>query len=220
MAELQVATMRALAADGIVESLTDFFVSKGNRPVPPESISIEGKKPEIAFTDGLNTIYLRVLEKPDLARRNGLLKVAVDSVSFTSVANRVYVALPKTYAAVLDAAILREHGLGLIVYDARGVEEVLPASLFEHRSEAKPSMEIEQLKRRISTLERTVETLGSELTRVKSMKPLLAGPRTPEHDGPVAPEPSKPDFLPSFFEDNPWVDILAKRGREPEQVAG
>lgn len=219
MAEPQVATTRALAADGTIESLTNFFVSKGNRPVPPENLSIEAKKPEISFTDGLNTTYLRVLQKRDLTGRNGLLKVAVDSVSFTSVANKVYVALPKIYAAVLDAAILREHGLGLIVYDARGVEEVLPASLFEHRSEVKPSVEIEQLKRRISTLERNLETLSSELTRVKSMRPLPA-PRPSEHDGPVVPEPSKPDFLPSFFEDNPWVDILAKRGREPEQVAG
>jgi hypothetical protein len=220
MAELQVATAGALAANRMKESLTNFFVSKGNQLLPLESISIEGKRPEMAFTDGLNTTYLRVLEKHDLPERNGLLKVALDSVSFTSMANRVYVALPKTHAAVLDAAILREHGLGLVIYDARGVEEVLPASLFEHRPEAKPSMEIEQLKRRISTLERTVETLSSELTRVKSMKPLLAGPRTSEHSGPAAPQPSKPDFLPSFFEDNPWVDILAKRGREPEQVAG
>jgi len=220
VAELQVEAQQKVDDNNVEESISAFFTSKGHRPLPLDGISAEGKKPELAFTDGLNTTCLRVLRKSSLQARNKLLKAAMDSVSFTSTANKVYIALPKVYATILDAAVLREQGLGLMLYDERGVEEVLPPKLFEHRSESKPSLEIEQLKRRILALEKGVETLSSELIKIRSMKSLQLGPKSLEPNGPPVVGPSKPDLLPSFFEGNPWIDILSKRGREPEQVAG
>ncbi len=202
--------------------LTEFFASRGQRPVPRDKIPADGEeKPDMAFTDGRTTTYLKVFEKDDLEERNTLLQVALSAVAYIRVANRVYLVLPKVQASIVDAAILRERGLGLIVYDSKEVEEVLPATFFEHDvSGAKPSADLERLKSRISTLERTVDTLVSELSRIKSLKlePLESRRTHQEIPITVAPERSQP--LPSFLQDNPWLDILSKRGREPEQIAG
>ncbi len=119
MAELKVAAVQMAGEENARESLQAFFSSRGSRPISLKGTPIDGSKPGLIFTDGVNTTYLRILERGNLQNRNGLLEAVVDSVSYTSVANKVYLALPKVYATVVDAAILQEKGLGLIVYDSR-----------------------------------------------------------------------------------------------------
>jgi len=202
--------------------LAEFFASRGQRPIPQDTMLAGAEeKPDLAFTDGRTTTYLKVFEKDDLEERNSLLQVALNAMSYLQVANRAYLVLPKVHAAIMDAAILRERGLGLIVYDSKGVEEVLPASLFEHDAKsAKPSADLERMKSRISALERTVETLASELSRIKSTKLEQPEARRTYPEIPASIEPQKPQPLPSFLQDNPWLDILSKRGRESDQIAG
>jgi len=202
--------------------LTEFFASKGQRPISRDTMPVrEEEKPDLAFTDGRTTTYLKVFDKDDLQNRNTLLQAALSSVSYIPVANRVYLALPKVQAAILDAAILRERGLGLVVYDSKGVEEVLPASLFEHETTStKTNVDLERLTSRISALERTVETLVSELSKIKSLRLEQLEVKRTRPESPTAFEPQKPERLPSFLQDNPWLDILSKRGREPDQFAG
>jgi len=204
----------------IDESLEAFFSSRGHRRISGENKHTERKKGELVFTDGVNTIYLRALEMNGLDERNRLLETIADSVAQTSVANKVYLALPKVCATILDAAILREKGLGLMVYDSRGVEEVLPARLFDHMPpEPKNTLELEQLRGRISTLEQIVEALNSELSKIRLTRPVQLNTKSTQISDADTTEPQKPDVLPSFLQDNPWVDILARRGREVEQVA-
>ena len=202
------------------ESLEAFFSSRGLRRILEGNRHRERKKGELVFTDGVGTVYLRVLELNGLDERNRLLETIADSVEQTSVASKVYLALPKLCATILDAAILREKGLGLMVYDSRGVEEVLPARLFDHTPpEPKNTLELEQLRRRISALEQTVEVLNSELSKIRSTRPMQLNTRTAQISAAHTIEAQKPEVLPSFLQDNPWVDILARRGREVEQVA-
>ncbi len=204
------------------ERLAEFFASKGQRPIAQDTMLAGAEeKPDLGFTDGRTTTYLKIFEKDDLGERNSLLQVALSAMSYLQVANRAYLVLPKVHAAIMDAAILRERGLGLIVYDSKEVEEVLPASLFEHDAKnAKPSADLERLKSRISALERTVETLASELSRVKSTKLEQLEARRTYPEVPASIGPQKPQPLPSFLQDNPWLDILSKRGRESDQIAG
>jgi len=208
--------------EDIVARLTEFFASRGQRAIPEDTISTGTKeKPDLAVTDGKTTTYLKVFRRDDLQERNTLLQVALGALSYTAVANRVYLVLPKVQAAVLDAAALRERGLGLLVYDLKTIEEVLPARLFEHGSVGtRPSADLERLRGRISALEQTVEALVSELSRIKSVKleQLEVKGRRPET--PAIAGPQRPQPLPSFLQDNPWLDILSKRGRESDQIAG
>jgi len=211
-----------VAEASITARLTEFFASKGQRPIPQDTMSTgREEKPDLALTDGRITTYLKIFQRDDLQERNTLLGVALSAMSYTEVANRAYLVLPKIQAAVLDAAVLREKGLGLIVYDSKAIEEVLPAHIFEHNSAgAKPSADLERLKSRISTLEQTVEALVSELSRIKSLRTEQLEVRGRRQETPAMAEPQRPQRLPSFLQDNPWLDILSKRGREPDQIAG
>jgi len=211
-----------VAEASITARLTEFFASKGQRPIPQDMISTGREdKPDLAFTDGRVTTYLKVFLRNDLQERNTLLEVALSAMSYTEVANRAYLVLPKIQAAVLDAVVLREKGLGLIVYDSKAIEEVLPAYIFEHNSaSAKPSADLERLKSRISTLEQTVGALVSELSRIKSLRTEQLEVRGRRPETPAMTGPQRPQRLPSFLQDNPWLDILSKRGREPDQIAG
>jgi len=211
-----------VAEASITARLTEFFASKGQRPIPQDTISTgREEKPDLALTDGRITTYLKIFLRNDLQERNTLLEAALSAMSYTEVANRAYLVLPKIQAAVLDAAVIREKGLGLIVYDSKAIEEVLPAHIFEHNSaSAKPSADLERLKSRISTLEQTVEALVSELSRIKSLKIEQPDVRRTHPETPAIARSQKPQPLPSFLQDNPWLDILSKRGREADQIAG
>jgi len=211
-----------VAEEDIVARLTEFFASRGQRSIPEDTISTgTEEKPDLAVTDGKATTYLKVFRRDDLQERNTLLQVALRALSYTAVANRVYLVLPKVQAAVLDAVVLREKGLGLIVYNSKAIEEVLSARLFEHDSVgARPSADLERLRSRISALEQTVEALVSELSRIKSAKLEQLEVKGKRPETPAIAGPQRPQPLPSFLQDNPWLDILSKRGREPDQIAG
>jgi len=211
-----------VAEEDIVGRLTGFFASRGQRSIPEDTISTgTEEKPDLAVTDGKATTYLKVFRRDDLQDRNTLLQVALRALSYTAVANRVYLVLPKVQAAVLDAAVLREKGLGLIVYDSKAIEEVLPARLFEHESVgARPSADLERLRSRISALEQTVEALVSELSKIKSVKLEQLEIKRTHPETPAIAGREKPQPLPSFLQDNPWLDILSKRGKESDQIAG
>jgi len=211
-----------VAEEDIVARLTEFFASRGQRPIPEDTISTgTEEKPDLVVTDGKATTYLKVFRRDDLQERNTLLQVALRALSYTAVANRVYLVLPKVQAAVLDAAVLREKGLGLIVYNSRAIEEVLPARCFEHDSVgARPSADLERLRSRISALEQTVEALVSELSRIKSAKLEQLEIKRTHPETPAIAGREKPQPLPSFLQDNPWLDILSKRGKESDQIAG
>jgi len=123
------------------------------------------------------------------------------------------------HASLLDASMLQDRGLGLLVYDSRSIEEaVVPRHFERHSANIEADVDIEWMKNRISALEKTVENLAHELSTVKAKRiELDAIPTQPKLPSDVS--DSKSDKLPSFLKDNPWVDILGRRGREPDHVA-
>ena len=66
---------------------------------------------------------------------------------------------------------------------------------------------LRSLSSRLEALSRRVDMLSSSML-VRPQAP--SAPARPQ----VAPSPPEPEGLPSFFKDNPWLDILARRGRD------
>ena len=195
--------------------LEQLLQRKGYRPNPDLR---DLDKKELGFTDGRSTLIVRVLEDSETRNRNAILDAALSALSLASKANLVYLALPKLHASLLDASILQNRGLGLITHDVRTVEEVVVAKRIDQdltRSESSTDMEL--MKNRIVALERTVETLASELSviRAKRIEPERPRRQTPSETV----DRGKKDLLPSFFKDNPWLDILANRAKEPDHNA-
>jgi hypothetical protein len=212
-------------------SLNDYFLnerikfymkSKGIEPLENYSLK-SNEKPDMAFNDGTNLIFIKIFHVNDFQNRNALLDLILHSVLFTKEANKVYVVIPKIFASIIDWRIFQEHGLGLILYDERMIEEVFQPKVFEHQiPEASSPIvpkeffeEFERLKNKVLSLEQLVHNLMEELSQIKLKNKLKE----------VTPsiKPSKleekiqlNENLPSFLKDNPWLEILSKRGREQQ----
>jgi len=204
----------------IINQIKEYFVRRGYRILSVDEVSSD-VKPSLAFTDGESTIYVKVFSEEELSDRNSLLDAVLQSLRLIEKANRVYLALPKIYSTILDGRILQRHGLGLLICGGSGVTEAIPARQHEisvHEGLRSDEMkmildglhELRDLKRRVSELEETVKMLSEEISRLKSMRVRV---RAEEMKSPPV-SVKIPQELPSFFKDNPWLEILTRRGQE------
>jgi hypothetical protein len=184
--------------------------------------------PPMFFKGEDTSICAVVLDEPGWANRQAFLNSIMKATALVGKSNRTYLALPKSVASLTDARLFQERGIGLFTYDHRNLEEALPARYFEiataavhqTREGVNPRLEneIRELRAQIDTLERTVHSLSEELMSQRRMpsapEPVEAFPsaRTLTTIGAV-------ESLPTFFEGNPWLQVLSRRGKEEARIA-
>jgi hypothetical protein len=137
-------------------------------------------------------------------------------------------------ATTLDSQIFKTHGLGLILFDDRRIEETIegrikPALESKPINTAAPDQnlisEFMILKSMYAQMEKTIEDMREEM-KTMNQSTRTTEPRPPIRMEPIeAPRPataytitSHPTQgpLPSFFNNNPWLDVLSRRGRAEE----
>ena len=206
------------------DRIREYFLSKGYSEDP---INEDGFS---AFLNGEYRTAVKVLSLEDLEDRNILLQSLLEAASKPRSHSRIYVAMPKLLASVIDGKILEEIGLGLLIYDERNVEEAIPAKVMKPKTVQKvpaavgvdPSItrELQLLKMEISELRETVEKLKRELDGLRGgVKPHREEKGKREVKMEVKISSSQPSGLPSFFQDNPWLSVLSQRGKETGEIA-
>jgi hypothetical protein len=172
--------------------------------------------------DGVVTA-VRIVEETDLSRRNSVLEAVLSSTSLTNQVNRVYLALPKLLSAAIDGSIVEEHGIGLMVFDETTLEEVVAPKHFQAKKNSPAPVgeesykilrdEITNLRTRIDSLEDIAESMRSEITRLRSLRcsPPQIGTTS------ISSSASLTKQTPSFMKDNPWVEVLSRRGQEGDR---
>ncbi len=186
-----------------------FFLSRNYQPSPGDRLRL-GENLILLFKGKGERVIVSIASEKDLAERNSLLRAVVKAVSLKGRADKVYIALPRLYASILDSKIIRDEALGLLIYDERGVEEAVPAVNVSSKNAdiAEWIEEIKRLRREMLRLERKIESLSSEIQRLKSIKPTI-------REVEVKVEETIQE-VPSFLKDNPWINILSQRGKEIE----
>jgi len=178
--------------------------------------------PDLIMSNNTNRMYLKIIQKESISERNKLLGSIMKSVSYLLEANIVYLALPKLYASILDGRVFRENGLGVLIYDDRGApEEVIQPKIFPNKQTSASSTstipikmmeEINSLKDNLHSLEIEVNILKDLVSNLKSNQKIIEiEPQIKKVK--VEQKTDSTDF-PEFMRDNPWVEILSKRGRE------
>lgn len=204
------------------DRIREYFLSQGYSEDP---INEDGFS---SFLDGEYRTAVKILSLEDLEDRNILLQSLLEAASNPKSYNKVYVAMPKLLASIIDGKILEEIGLGLLIYDERSVEEAIPAKTVKpqavHASSTTvdPSIarELQFLKAELSELRETVEKLKRELTALREgVKPHREERGRREVKMEVKIPQSQPLGLPSFFQDNPWLSVLSQRGKETGEIA-
>jgi hypothetical protein len=219
----------------IEERFRLYFTAKGFSPI--EEGSGDRGLPTLAFSDGEQLVRVAIMPLSPIGSRTSILSAAMRALELKRSAHMVYLALPKLYASMIDAEIFEERGLGLITFDERRLDEVIPAKASEPEPARAPAAhpgvgeeELRGLKERISELEALVRSLDRQLRALREA-PAAPEPRMgpdaemefiPSRPSPPSqPQPMRSGELPSYFKDNPWLEILAKRGREaPDRYVG
>jgi hypothetical protein len=189
--------------------------------------------PGLSFTIGTENVRVVFLRAQDFAQRNCIIDTVLNLSSLRNSYQLLYLAAPRLLGATIDAAIFRAHGIGLLLFDERRIDEAVTAqpvhtTFVQATSQTHPSVvtELATLKSMYGEMERTIAKLREDLRDFKDT------PRraeiTSEHIRPTSMVSRDTVFapidragLPSYFSNNPWLDVLSKRGRsENEPIAG
>ena len=191
----------------------------------------------LSFLDGADQVHVMVLKTQDLAQRNSIIDTVLKLSSLRNSYQTVYLAAPRLLGATIDASIFRAYGIGLLFFDERRIDEaVAPQPLQATRPQLIPSpaqdpglvSELATLKSMYFEMERNLTQLRDDLKNLHETprnsgfapqlsQPLQGVPREPVY----APNITQGGPLPSYFSNNPWLDVLSKRGRmENEPLAG
>jgi len=215
---------------------TAFVIITRERAVADRRCFMEAVMRASALRPFANYLYLAVpkLLAPfmdtEVLREHGIGLLVVDeegareamASSFrpvgTPVAQQGALALPSELSALLNDLLTRLSAL-----------EQRVGRLEEELARVRPSLarlrEVGELREQVRTLSARLDALShrvSALSLARPSQPMLAAPAANSPVGAqagAAQAPSGAEELPSFFKDNPWLEVLARRGREDEVSA-
>jgi len=196
----------------------------------------------LSFVMGNERTLISVLTITDIIQRNRIIDTLLHLSSLRSEGTQPYIAAPRLLGATLDSQIFRSSGIGLLLYDDRRIEETIkpePINRTTGINQASPSSstdttliaELAAIKLTCAELEKNMSLMRTEFKSLQES----AMPSTPisrDSDGQAFSSLQRPEAtfqtgmlekgaLPSFFTNNPWLDVLSKRGRaEGPPLAG
>jgi hypothetical protein len=206
----------------IEERLLHYFLAMGAQPVEPLRNLPTGLTVEL----GLDKVHIAVLKNDAFLERGKIIESIMDLLSGRHLANQIYLAAPRLLGTSLDAELFRSHGIGLLLFDERRIDETIsPHSFPVHQSDASDQntnlglvTEVATLKSMYSEMQETVAKLHEDLKNLResfcpapSNSERIRRPQAPSHELSLTAASSE---LPAFFTNNPWLDVLSKRGRE------
>ena len=216
----------------IEDRLLHYFLAMGAHPTERSEIP----QNNLAFILGSEKVHVVILRSEDFVERNRVIEAILSLMSLRNSSQLLYLAAPRLLGASIDAAIFRPYGIGLILFDERRIDEavapqlVQPTNLVQQTSQAPdPGLftELATLKSMYTEMERTIATLRDDLKILRRNSETQSDTTEATHSRivrrePVFPSPSiSGSQLPAFFSNNPWLDVLSKRGRSGDgPIAG
>lgn len=220
---------RRLSPEDVVAAL---YEEEGFYEVGRSEDAVLGAAGRLLLSDGRKEIAVNILDEDSFTNKGALHDALLEAEKLQERYEGVVLAVPRRFMRAVDETVLSRHGIGLVIYDSLGAEEIIPPRIREKpaikepapRAEPPhPSQEelvklrselskilrvLEELEARLDRLEKEQKRLSTRLNRLESAKPLEKAPK-PEEKA-VAAVRSPPN-LPSYLQDNPWVEILSRR---------
>jgi hypothetical protein len=216
----------------IEDRLLHYFLAMGAQQAERSEIP----QNNLAFISGSEKIHVVILRSEDFVERNRVIEAILSLTSLRNSSQLLYLAAPRLLGASIDAAIFRPYGIGLLLFDERRIDEavapqlVQPTKMMQQISETPdPGLftELATLKSMYTEMERTIATLRDDLKTIRRNSETQTDTREPTpsriapHEPIFASSSTSESQLPAFFTNNPWLDVLSKRGRYgDEPIAG
>jgi hypothetical protein len=213
----------------IEERLRHYFLAMGAQP----KAEANGSESGLSFNVGADMLHVAILKPADLVVRNRIIDTVLTLSSLRTSSTRfVYLAAPRLVGATLDASMFRAHGIGLLLFDDRRIDEAVPAQPAQiiapqttpTGNESALVTELTSLKSMYGEIERNLAQLREDMRNMQrnpqsanlshdQARPSVALSREPVFAPPLLTPPADNGPLPSFFNNNPWLEVLSKRGR-------
>ena len=186
----------------------------------------------LSFKLANETIRVVIIRNEEILQRSKIIETILHVTSLKKPSTALYLAAPRILATIIDDHILRDYGLGLLLFDDRRIEETIEAKASQEPIAAPINREPDknllceftELKSMYFQMEKTIEAMREEIRTMNQNTT-----RTPEPSPPTRMESSPPPRprpyviptpnegpLPSFFNNNPWIEVLSRRGRVEE----
>ena len=214
----------------IEERLHHYFLAMGAQQGEPSHPASDG----LSLVFGSEKIQVIILKNDDFTYRNKIVDTLLALASLRNKSKLVYLAAPRLFGAMIDAAVFRSYGIGLILFDERRLDEVVapqPLQAPQQQTTESPDpaliRELSGLRSMYLEMQKNIAELHEELKRLQ--EGLYRTPNaTSTNTGHNRHDPtflsrelafSNPGAqLPSFFTNNPWLDVLSKRGRTENEA--
>jgi len=216
----------------IEDRLLHYFLAMGAHQTERSEIP----QNNLAFISGSEKVHVVVLRSEDFVERNKVIEAILSLTSLRNSSQLLYLAAPRLLGASIDAAIFKPYGIGLLLFDERRIDEAVPPQLMQppnltQQTSQTPDpglfTELVTLKSMYTEMERTIATLRDDLKTLRRNSETQTDTRAPTPSRIARHEPTFPasnlsgSQLPAFFSNNPWLDVLSKRGRlGDEPIAG
>ncbi len=206
----------------VIDIIKNYFISSGSTEEPVNDDTV------LAFSDGKTRTIVKILSLEDLEDRGILIQALLKAASNHVPSTKTFIAMPKLLSAVIDGKTLEEIGLGLLTYNDKNVDEIIPAKIRELSNQVQnSSIDV--------TLADDLQRLWSEVTEVKTMVTMLKREVSNLKDSfkikhskqerrevnavQMSVPSQQPENLPMYFQDNPWISVLSQRGGETDKIA-
>jgi len=211
-----------MASLPIEERLLHYFLAMGAEPAEHIQEAPEG----LTLVLGSERIHIAILKNDAFLERGKIVGSIMSLASLRDSVNQLYLAAPRLLGTTVEAGIFRSHGIGLLLFDDRRIEETVTPQSFQPRQAKAGSYnpdqalvtEIETLKSMYSEMERNLTSLQDEVRNYQEKMASMTASRETFSLPPVLrQEPTyvpQSSGLPSFFSNNPWLEVLSKRGKE------
>jgi hypothetical protein len=209
-----------VASLSIEERLLHYFIAMGAQRIDPI------QSPGLTLNLGSDKVHVAILKNDALLQRGKIIESVMNLSSLRDSMNQLYLAAPRLLGSTIDAEVFRSHGIGLLLFDERRIDETVePQSIQRPQPERSAEKldaaivsEVEMLRSMYLEMERTVSKLRADLKGFQEN--FNYPPSAPQRISQPPIFHQEPKFaggsgeLPSFFSNNPWLDVLSRRGRE------
>jgi hypothetical protein len=200
-----------------------------------QPIAQNDREQGVSFVLGADKVHVLILRPDEMAQRSAIMDALLSLSTLKFGYHLVYLAAPRLFGANIDASIFRNRGIGLLFYDDRRIDEAVPAQAQTNqtpRHSQQPDTnfvtELATLRSMYLDMERTVSQLRNDITTLRIPQAMQDHqPRIPLSEQEIATQSNFPTgvvhggALPSYFVNNPWLEVLSKRGSgEREPFAG
>jgi len=219
------------------DMISMLYEGEGFYEVERKTEDILGATSRIIISDGKRELAVNILTEDLITSRGALHDALLQAEKLREKFHGVVIAIPRRFQRAIDEGVLAIHGLGLVIYDNLGAEEVIPPKIKEAekiggiekpisssstiseeilmklRSDISRLMKvIDEMEARLDRLEKGQRRLELEMNKIK--EELSKTKQVEAKEELVKPQVIRVEAkkLPSYLVDNPWIEILTKRG--------